>query len=69
MLKITEKSLLSTQLVVLVHHLASRQFIFLANQIQILRLIISTEGSLYMGPMVKQIGILETALTARKDML
>ena len=49
MWEITEKGLLSTYLVVVVHHLASRQFTFLANQIHVLGLIISTEGSLYMG--------------------
>ena len=46
-----------------------RQFTFHANQIHILGLIMSTEGSLYMGAMVKHIGILQTALTARVDML
>lgn len=64
-LKITVKNLLFAHLVVVVHHLASRQFTFHANQIHILGLIISTEESFYMGAMVRQIGILQTALTAR----
>ena len=65
MLQMIEKNMLSTQLVVLVHHLPSRQFTFHANQIHILGLPISKEESFYKGAMVKQIDTPQTALTAR----
>ena len=39
-----------------------------ANQVHILDLAVRTEELLYMGAMVKQIGILQTTLTARVDM-
>ena len=55
------------QLVVLVYHLPSRRFTFHANLTRILDLIMSTEESLYTRAMVKQIGLLQTALTARVD--
>ena len=68
-LKMTEKDLLSTQLVVLVRRLVSKQFTYHANQTYILGLTINTEESFYTGAMVKQSGVLQTALTARVDML
>lgn len=69
MLQKIENDLMLTKLVVLVHHLPSRQVAFHANQAHILGLTISTKESLYMGAVVKQIGILQTALSARADML